>query len=361
MRSPITFRVKLSIVAATAAMLAWVALLSGALPPAAEPVFPTATWQRLEAPERAGWSTAGLKAAREYSSTIPTAAVMVIVGGKVVDAWGDVATKYNVHSIRKSFLSALYGIHVAEGHIALLKTMDELGIDDNEPSLTAEERAAKVHDLLKARSGVYHPALYETPGMKAARPSRGSHPPGTFWYYNNWDFNALGTIFERQTKTNLFREFNDRIATPLQMEDYRIEDGAYVGGRDSVYPAYPFRMTARDMARFGLLFLRNGSWRGRQIIPPAWVKDSVTAYSEAGESGGYGYLWWVSVDGRHLPGVRVPDGTYSARGAGGHYILVIPAHDMVIVHRVDTDVPGRQVTGAQFGRLVTLILDARSH
>src|SRR5207247_606298 len=83
----------------------------------------------------------------------------------------------------------------------------ELGIDDSEPSLTPEEKKATLGDLLKARSGVYHPALYETPGMKAARPRRSSHAHGTFWYYNNWDFNVLGTVFERQTKNSLFREF----------------------------------------------------------------------------------------------------------------------------------------------------------
>lgn len=72
--------------------------------------------------------------------------------------------------------------------------MAELGIDDNEPRLTDEEKRATVHDLLKARSGVYHPALYETARMKEKRPPRHSHASGTFWYYNNWDFNVLGTI-----------------------------------------------------------------------------------------------------------------------------------------------------------------------
>jgi CubicO group peptidase (beta-lactamase class C family) len=144
------------------------------------------------------------------------------------------------------------------------------------------------------------------------------------------------------------------------MQDYRLEDGEYVTGADSVYPAYPFRMTARDMARFGLLFLRNGRWRDRQIIPAQWVRDSVRSYSDAGNPGGYGYLWWVAVEGRHLPGVALPEGSYSARGAGGHYILVIPAFDLVIVHRVNTDVRGRSVGAAEFGRLVQLVLDART-
>jgi len=326
----------------------------------AQPVYPGASWERLEDPQAHGWSTQKLQLARDYAATIPTAAVMIVQGGRVVDEWGETTRRFNVHSIRKSFLSALYGIHVADGCVDLSKTMEELGVDDNEPSLSAEEKRATVHDLLKARSGVYHPALYETPAMAAARPKRGSHAPGTFWYYNNWDFNVLGTLFERSTKTNLFREFAASIAEPIGMDDFRIKDGAYVSGRDSVYPAYPFRMTARDMARFGLLFLRNGKWLDRQIIPASWVADSVKSYSDAGESGGYGYLWWIAAGGKHLPGAVLPDGSYSARGAGGHYILVVPPRDLVIVHRVNTDVRGNNVSSAQFGRLVQLILDANT-
>lgn len=327
---------------------------------AASDVYPGASWERVESLEEAGWSQPELDEARRYSTTIATAAVMIVAGGRIVDAWGEIDRRFNVHSIRKSFLSALYGIHVAGGTIDLSLTLEDLGIDDNEPSLTDVEKQAILHDVLKARSGVYHAALYETAGMAAARPARGSHAPGTFWYYNNWDFNVLGTIFERLAKRNLFRSFREHIAEPIGMEDYRLQDGVYVGGPDSVYPAYPFRMTARDLARFGLLFLREGRWNNRQVVPRDWVRASVTSYSDAGAAGGYGYMWWVAADGRHFPGVSLPDGAYSARGAGGHYILVVPDYDLVVVHRVNTDGPGPRVNGQEFGELVRLILAARS-
>jgi CubicO group peptidase (beta-lactamase class C family) len=321
--------------------------------------YPGRSWKPVDSPERHGFSKPKLERAREYSRTIATAAVMIALEGKLLDAWGETATRYNVHSIRKSFLSAMYGSHVREGRIDLSKTLEQLGVDDNEPSLSVVEKQAALADVLKARSGVYHPALYETPGMKAARPARGSHAPGAFWYYNNWDFNVLGTIFERHVKNSLFREFKEKIADPLEMEDFRLEDGQYVTGPDSVYPAYPFRMTARDMARFGLLFLRRGAWKGRTIVPADWVDESTRSYSDAGDSGGYGYMWWVAQDGRHLPGVTLPAGTYSARGAGGHYILVIPQLQLVIVHRVNTD-ERRSVSAREFGELVRLILDAKT-
>jgi CubicO group peptidase (beta-lactamase class C family) len=94
---------------------------------------------------------------------------------------GHTAAKTPLASVRKSLLSALIGNAVARGEIDLKATIGNLGIDDNEPSLTAEEKTATVRDLLKARSGVYHAALFETPSMAAQRPPRHSHPPGTFW------------------------------------------------------------------------------------------------------------------------------------------------------------------------------------
>ncbi len=269
-----------------------------------------------------------------------------------------------MHSIRKSLLSALYGIAVAKGEINLNATLDQLGIDDNEPSLTPEEKQARVIDLLKARSGIYHAALYETPAMKAEKPPRGSHPPRSFWSYNNWDFNALGTIYEKLTHDSIYHAFDAQLARRIGMEDFDPKEEEYVTGPDSIHRAYPFRMSARDMARFGLLYLRSGRWRDVQLIPEQWVRDSTTAYSVADGNArdnysGYGYLWWVAVNGNHYPKVEVPDGGFSVWGAGGHFIAVIPAYNIVVVHRVNTDDPAKKVTLDQFGELLRLILTAR--
>jgi len=317
------------------------------------------TWEMIEDPESVGWSSEKLQTAYSYAQTIQTAAVMIINDGKVLYHWGEIDRKFWMHSCRKSLLSALIGIHVDEGHIDLSKTMADLGIDDNAPSLTDLEKTATVRMLLKARSGVYHEAAAESAGMKAARPERHSHTPGTFWYYNNWDFNSLGTIFRQETGTDIFEAFKTRIADPIGMEDYQVSDGQYHYENISIHPAYPFRMTARDAARFGLLFLRKGLWEGNRIISEAWITESTTSYSDAGSAGGYGYMWWVAVDAEHVPAVTINDGAYSARGYHGHCILIIPDLDVVIVHRVNTDI-GNQVNGVEFGILVSLILDAKT-
>lgn len=328
------------------------------------PVFPGAHWEKVEHPEALGWATNTLTEANAHAQSIGSAALFVVHRGRVVNDWGATTQRFNVHSIRKSYLSALVGGCVASGAIPLTNTLEQLGIDDNAPSLTPAERQATVADLLKARSGVYHPALYETEAMKLRRPARGSHAPGTFYYYNNWDFNALGTIYERAAGMSVFEAFRQRLADPLQMEDFRLADTQYVRGGDSIHPAYVFRMTARDMARFGLLFLRQGRWGDRQIVPAAWVAESTHPHSAVTTTNGamhagYGYLWWTEWQGQNLENVTLPKGAFSARGAGGHYILIVPALDLVIVHRVDTDQKnGPRVDRGQFGKLVSLLLQA---
>jgi len=295
--------------------------------------YPGRTW---EMHSRAGWNEKLLKAARDYMASQKTAAVMIVQSGKVVDQWGDVSLKIPPRSVRKSFLNALYGIHVAEGHIDLGKTLAQLGIDDNAPSLTNVEKQATILDLLRARSGVYHLVVRETPRMKDNRPNRGSHYPGSFFYYNNWDFNALGTIFEKVTGLNIFEEFERRIARPIGMEDFVASDGFYQSGPESIHREYMFRVSARDMARFGYLYLRKGRWADQQVVPADWVTRTTTPYSPVESNNasnddipftGYGLLWWTG------------DWGYSALGAGGHFIAVVPSKDLVIVHRVMYDPP----------------------
>ncbi|HID76228.1 MAG TPA: class C beta-lactamase-related serine hydrolase [Planctomycetaceae bacterium] len=327
--------------------------------------FPGRHWQMYAAPEEAGWSSEGLEEARREAERIGAAAVLVVFDGAILAAWDEVTRRYPCHSIRKSFLSALYGIHVESGTIDLNRTLAELGIDDR-PPLTAAEKRARVVDLLRSRSGIYHPAAYETAKMKARRPPRGSHGPGEFFYYNNWDFNALCTIFEQETGSGVFEAFQRRIAAPLGMEDFRLLDTYYqLEQRHSIHPAYPFRMSARDMARFGLLFLRQGQWEGQRIVSAEWVRTSTAAHSAPADSSGrygYGYLWW-----RILSGPLKPLGVFSARGYGGHSIDVVPGADVVFVHRVDTfwDVrlfssrPKRRVSDDDRLKLLELVLQAR--
>lgn len=321
--------------------------------------YPGKSWAKAAAPEELGWSSPKLAQARSFSATIGSTAVMIIQDGVVVDAWGEVAVKSNLHSVRKSLLSALIGIAVENGDIDLSSSMGSLGIDDNSPFLTEREKQASVGDLIRARSGVYHAALYETKRMTESKPPRGSHMPGTFWHYNNWDFNTLGTIYEQQTGERIFESFERRIAEPLQMEDFDVDDGEYFTGDASIHPAYPFRMTARDLARFALLYLREGRWRDQQIVSAGWVAESTASHSNVGPEKGYGYMWWTGQGEGLFPNVQISAHSYFAAGYHGQLAFVFPHLDLVIVHRVNTDQTRTDPPSRQIGRLLWLIFSAR--
>ena len=319
---------------------------------------PGAEWTRLASPEQVGWSGKKLVGIRDYLEEIGSTSAMIVQHGVVVAAWGDVAHKSNLHSCRKSLLNSLIGIAVADGKINLNDTLGKLGIDDKKPSLTDVEKQATVRDLIEARSGVYHAAAYETKGMAEQRPSRGSHAPGTFWYYNNWDFNTLGYIYETATSTKIFDAFYREIAQPIGMQDFSPRDGHYVTSPDSLYPAYLFDVSARDFARFALLFLHGGKWNNVQVVPEDWVKASTRPYSDA-ESGGYGYLWWTgdSASGKS-PEISFPKGSFWAEGHLGQYAVVVPSLDLIVVNRVDGDMTKRTVHKRHVARLVEMVVEA---
>ena len=338
--------------------------------------FPGHEWKDVPHEKLTGWSLPELATAHQYADSLHDASLMVVECGRLVDEWGDASEKLTTFSIRKSLISALYGIYSGEGRINVNETLEEAGIDDYPSPLTKAERQARIVDLLRARSGVYHAADFETDFQRKTRPARESHAPGTFWFYNNWDFNVLGAIFEKKTGLKIGDAFYQRIAKPIGMQDFKSGDVYYVGnGEVSRYPAYMFEMTTRDMARFGLLYLNHGRWKTHQIVPRDWVEKSThaTEMVHVGtiDAGGYEYLWWVEHGGVHLGEATLP-GMYSAQGAGGHYILVIPSVGLVIVNQFNNEPDGhdpKSVLAAaqnhhaifddQFAHLVKLILDAR--
>lgn len=300
--------------------------------------YPGEEWNVVSA-AAAGWNMGILAEAQAAAQEFGSIAAAAVHRGVMVVCHGSPSKKVLIRSVRKSLLNALIGIEVKRGRIDLQDTLADLGIDDVAPSLSNAEKSATVGDLIKARSGIYHPALAESEEMKAARPLRGSHPRDGHWYYNNWDFNVLGTIYERATGRSVFDGFHAEIALPIEMEDFHPDDCGYLRGPDSEHPAYHFHMTARDLARFGLLYLRNGSWRGATIVPKAWIRESTKAHSVTPDGSGYGYMWWTTGhDGKaqtyataHLNTV-IPEVRYFAHGGFGQMIGVFPAIDLVIVN-----------------------------
>jgi CubicO group peptidase (beta-lactamase class C family) len=316
-------------------------------------------WEHARQPEDLGWSSAKLEELSPEFRRRGVAALLVVTDGQVVFEWGNTANNFLSHSMRKSLLSALYGIHVSRGEIEPSSTLEELGIDDLNP-LTESEKRATVTDLLRARSGVYIPAAAEAQSMRDDRPARGSHRADTHWYYNNWDFNALGTIFRRETGEDLYRAFETDIAMPLGMQDFQLEEQRYSYEYWlSMHPAYAFRISARDLARLGQLYLQEGNWQGQQILPAGWVEESTRAHSTTEGTGtysGYGYMWWIAARDYG----EIKKGSYAASGYGGHTLEILPHLNTVIALRVNTDDPSSRLIGTdEVDDLMRVILAAR--
>ena len=293
---------------------------------AAEPF----AWLIHKNPEDAGYSREAIRRIENHYARSGLASLFIVHHGSVVLSLGDYQRRFQCHSIRKSLMNAVLGTCVDENQIDLNKTLAELGIDDV-GGLTTGEKRATVRQLLQARSGVYHAAVYETGSMSRAKPKRGAHDPGSFWHYNNWDFNVLSTIVNQETGDDFLRLFRTRIAGPLGMEDYREFDGNYFQDPAvSRHAAYGFKLSARDLARCGQLYLQKGVWEGKRIISEKWIEESTRSYSDSRTArGGYGYLWWIPDLGGGLK-------AFAACGVGTQVLLVVPNLDLVVVQRVDT-------------------------
>jgi CubicO group peptidase (beta-lactamase class C family) len=255
---------------------------------------------------------------------LPTTAFLVLDHGRTVFDHGATTTPSFMASVRKSVLSVLYGAPVADGTIRLDATLEELGIDDI-GGLLPQERRATVRDLLTSSSGVYHPPAAAA-GPEHDTPARGTQPPGTLFHYNNWDFNALGTIYERCTARPIFTALAEDLAAPLGFDDFDPARQRLLGRPDiSEHLAHHLFLSARDLGRVGTMMLQNGRWNDQQVIPASWVAESTSIQVHRGTDVqlDYGYLWW-------LPRL-LGRGSFLAIGNFGQYLLCVPP-GLVIVH-----------------------------
>lgn len=350
------------------ALLSWGLLLALGSPERllgqeASYVYPGAEWEMIAEPEQVGYASEGLEKVRKYADAIETTGLVVVVNGRVLLQYGDVQELSYLASVRKSILSMLYGNYVADGTIDLNRTLADLEMDDIGGLLPIESQAAVDH-LITARSGVYHPAS-NSGDNTADAPERGTQRPGGYMLYNNWDFNAAGAAFEKLTGRNIYDALQTDLAEPIEMQDFDRERQRKSGNLErSQYPAYHMWLSTRDMARVGYLMLREGRWKDKQVIPVWWARRIVSVVTPLEETNppyrryrgfGYGYMWWVW-DGKDVyPPLQ---GGYSARGAFGQYITVLPALDMVIAHKTAVP-PRRQTPWDEYYGIIRRLIQAR--
>ncbi len=302
--------------------------------------FPSDSWEKIQHPTFSGWNPETLSSLEEYIiDSTATTGMLIVHNGKLIYEFGNIEENSYIASCRKSVLAMLYGNYVSNGTIDLNENLESLAIDKIEPLLDIEKKAT-VRDLISARSGVYLPAS-NAGDMQHLAPKRGSVKPGEQWLYNNWDFNIAGYIFEKKTKENIYDALESTIVQPIGMQDWNRalqEKSGNLVSSDVL--AYHMWFSARDMARLGLLMLNKGKWKNKQVIEEEWVDemtspkssfeelDEIAPFVKNGKNKfSYGYMWWLWEEAEN----ERLKGAFSAQGAWGQNITVIPSINTVIV------------------------------
>jgi CubicO group peptidase (beta-lactamase class C family) len=239
-------------------------------------------------------------------------------------------------SMAKSFASALVGIAIDEGYI---KSVDE-PITNYIPELLKKDKrfeSITIRNLLTMSSGIKYEeggflpwseeaddtkTYYATNLRRLALNCRIESRPDNYFEYNNYNPLLVGLILERATGMPVSRFMETKLWRPMGME----ADGSW--SLDSKKDGFEkmesgVNARARDFARFGMLYAKEGNWRGKQLISRGWVEESTRPDASTDPSQDYQYFWWVNT----------PDGKnhFSAQGNYGQYIYVAPEKDLVIV------------------------------
>jgi len=285
------------------------------------------------------------KSLQEFLTRSSTTALLVLKGNDITfeDYYqgtdeGDQRISW---SMAKSFLSALFGIAIEEGHI---KNINEL-VTDYVPELKGSGYdGVTIKNVLQMSSGVAFNEDYQDFNSDINRMGRllalggsfdefaaslvNEREQGTFLHYVSIDTHVIGMVLRNATGRSVADYFNEKLWSKLgtEQDTYYITDST---GEPMVLGG--LNMLTRDYAKFGKLYLDNGRWNDQQIVPLNWVKDSVTpdaAHLMPGKRDssdmemGYGYQWWLPVNA---------DEEFMAVGIYDQYIYVNKKANVVIV------------------------------
>ncbi len=303
--------------------------------------WPTEGW-RSTSPEAQGMSSLQLQAMEGYIQQLTWGhlirSVLIIRNGYIVwesyynPNYGE-ADQVNVFSCTKSVTSALVGIALDEGHIAgVNETLVSFFPDRTIANLTTEKEAITLQQMLTMTSGLawfewpYGPTSSFTYMKDSAdwvqytldKPMR--YDAGEVWDYNSGGSHLLSMVVNQTVGTTTLSYADSHLFSPLGITDYQWDTDP----QDVVFGGSDLHLKPRDMAKFGYLYLNNGSWENNQVISTSWINDStadhVTPYNDT-DTTGYGYQWWINR----------PIDTYLAIGYNGQQINVVPEHNLVVV------------------------------
>jgi CubicO group peptidase (beta-lactamase class C family) len=299
-----------------------------------ETPWPTKAWQ-VSTPEKQGMDSAGLARLIEAVGSYKQDSLMIIRHGNIVaDAYYApyvAGISHDLRSVTKSIVSTLTAIELQHG---LLDSVDhpvlDLFSDKNIANVDDNKRAMTVQSLLDMTSGIdwkekaYTPdetvmRMYESPDRTEFVLSQPmSNPPGTKFYYNSGNPYVLSALITRKTGQSAFEFAKQELFGPLGITSARWGRVDAQGVSDG---EAGLSLAPQDMARIGYLYLHDGNWDGKQIIPSSWVDRAKQGGISATSGFHYANLWWS------LP----EKGAYMARGRHSQLILVLPKLDIVAV------------------------------
>ena len=239
-------------------------------------------------------------------------------------------TRFLSWSVAKSFANALTGILVKQGKLDIMQPADiEEWRGDERSKITLNDllqmqSGLKWNEDYGSRSDVNLMLFNEGDMSRFAVSCTSEYPAGTNWKYSSGTANIISSLIrnEFESDTSCYAFIQDQFFEKIGITDAVFEvdpSGDFVGS------SYLYA-TARDYARFGLLYLNDGVFNGEQILPEGWVDYTRTPASAS--NGEYGALFWLNRSGK-FP--SAPEDMYSCNGHDGQYIFIIPSRDLVIV------------------------------
>jgi CubicO group peptidase (beta-lactamase class C family) len=291
--------------------------------------WPGEEWETAT-PASQGMDADGLDKARAWLETHNSKSGVVIRHGRIVAEWyfggAGRQSKFAAYSTSKSLSSIATGLAIADGKLGLDHTVGQYVHDANPET----KRAVTVKQLLSMTSGVHNDPGFpqrEDQFSYAVKTAPMDNEPGTKWDYNNTGLALLSPVFRQATGIEIDEFLNDRVFQPIGI---RSEDWSWEHREGYALPYSGCHTTARSLGRIGLLVLHQGKWQETQVVPAAWLAESVAASQELNKS--YGYLWWNNTTDK-WPGI--PADAFAALGKWDNNILVVPSLDLIVIRQSD--------------------------
>jgi CubicO group peptidase (beta-lactamase class C family) len=246
-------------------------------------------------------------------------------------------TQSPMQSVTKSVLSILIGIAIDEGYLRLDEKLSEIfpqAFDENTDSQAGD---ITVRDVLTKTEGFAEAGLGDLKISNAAPRKermwqsmlnrRIAYPRGTHFRYDGIGSDLLAVVLSKAIRQDAGDFAKRRLFDPLGIANYTW----YGDSEGHLHGEIGLQLTARDMAKIGILYLQHGRWGDTQIVSAAYVQDSTTRHNDGGPplNAGYGYQWWISSNGD----------VFFASGKNSQLISVTPKSDLVLAFAADS-IPG---------------------